>query len=75
MALRYKIMVQCPVSGKRIDSGIRTTGREALSSGLFQDGSVACPHCGQMHTFESNCFLDVEQTLASNRPWRPNRQA
>jgi hypothetical protein len=72
MALVYWIMVRCPDSGKPIDSGIRTTGREAVSSGLFQAATVSCPYCHQIHSFKDNGYLDIQQASFPG-PWRPNR--
>lgn len=72
MALTYRIVVQCPVTGRMIDSGIRTSGREAVSSGLFQDGTVSCPHCRQIHSFENNSYLDVDRATPVIGLWRPN---
>jgi hypothetical protein len=73
MALVYKIVIQCPVTGRVIDRGIRTAGREALSSGLFQDGTVSCPYCSQMHALEDNSYLDMDRAGSVNGLWRPNR--
>ena len=73
MALAYKVMVRCPETGRRIDSGIRTSGREAINSGLFQSGTISCPHCGHLHSFESNSFLDVDRASSVTGLWRPNR--
>ncbi len=72
MAPTYKIAVKCPVTGRMIDSGIRTSGREAVNSGLFHDGKVSCPHCHQIHSFENNSFLDVDLAVPAIGPWRPN---
>ena len=73
MAHNYRIMVRCPSTGKMIDSGILTSGREAISSGLFQNGLVSCPYCSQMHSFEDNSFLDMDKASAAGGLWRPNR--
>ncbi len=73
MALIYRVTLRCPNTGKTIDSGVRTTGREALSSGLYDDGSIVCPHCGQVHTFKGNSYLDVDKVAPAKGLWRPNQ--
>jgi len=71
---QYRIMIRCPATGKKLDSGIRTSGRETVSSGLFQDGGyVACRHCSQLHSMEQNSYLELERTASSAALWRPNR--
>ncbi len=72
MALTYRIAVKCPVTGRMIDSGIRTSGRETVSSGLFHNGMISCPHCHQIHQFENNSYLDVDRAAPRNGLWRPN---
>jgi hypothetical protein len=73
MAPVYQIVIQCPVTGRLIDRGIRTSGREAVSSGLFQAGTVSCPYCSQMHALENNSYLDMDRAASVNGLWRPNR--
>ena len=73
MPVVYKVMVRCPQTGKPVDSGIRTTGRETVSSGLSRNGTVRCSHCGTMHSLDSNCYLDVERITSTDALWRPNR--
>ncbi len=73
MAVTYKVMVRCPVTGRVIDSGIRTSGREVINSGLFQSGSIGCPHCGHLHSFDGNSYLDVDRDSSVVGLWRPNR--
>jgi hypothetical protein len=73
MALVYKVVIQCPVTGGVIDRGIRTAGREVVSSGLFQDGLVSCPYCSQMHDLEDNSYLEMDRGGSVNGLWRPNR--
>lgn len=73
MAQLYRIMVRCPETGNVLDSGIETSGREALDSGLYQDGVVNCRHCGGLHSFEGNAFLNPVGPKAREGLWRPNR--
>jgi hypothetical protein len=73
MALIYRIMVRCPDTGKVIDSGIRTSGRETVNSGLLQAGSLGCPYCHKLHSYESNSYLEVESMDSADGLWRPNR--
>ncbi len=72
MAQAYKIVVRCPVTGKEFDTGIRTSGRDALGSGAYQDGSVNCLHCGGFHSLDGNAFLQIEPISAADALWRPN---
>jgi hypothetical protein len=69
----YRIMVRCPVTRRMIDSGIRTSGREAASSALFQESIVSCPYCRQLHSLENNSCLDVDRSTSTKGLWRPNR--
>ena len=73
MPVVYKVMVRCPQTAKSVDSGIRTTGRETVSGGLFRNGTLHCSHCGNMHSLGSNCYLDVERVSSADTLWRPNR--
>lgn len=73
MAMIFRIMVRCPDTGNASDSGIRTSGREAVSSGLLQTGMLGCPYCHKLHSFESNSYLDVESRDSADDLWRPNR--
>jgi hypothetical protein len=68
----YRIMVRCPVTGKMFDSGIRTSGREAANSALFQDSSLSCPYCRQLHSMEYNSCVDVDRFTSKRGLWRPN---
>jgi hypothetical protein len=72
MAVIYRIMVQCPETGKAIDSGMRTSGREALNSGLLQAGTLGCPYCRKMHSFQGDGYLDVDARNSADALWRPN---
>jgi hypothetical protein len=73
MASAYKILIRCPSTGHMTDSGIRTSGREALSSGLFQNGVMLCPHCREVHPLGVNSYLDVDQDSSVGGLWRPNK--
>jgi hypothetical protein len=72
MAETYRILLLCPVTRKVIDTGIRTSGREVLSSGIYQDGTAKCPYCGGFHSFEGSAYLQIESNSASDSLWRPN---
>lgn len=71
--MTYKLMIRCPVTGKIFDSGIRTSGRETLNSGLMLEGKASCGYCRQIHPFNGNSSLDVEEGANETRLWRPNR--
>ena len=68
----YRIMVRCPVTGRMIDSGIRTSGREAANGALFQGSNVSCPYCRQLHPMEYNSCPDVDRFTPKKVLWRPN---
>ncbi len=72
MAHNYRIMLRCPATGKSIDSGIRTSGRDVLREGLYRNGTISCPHCGQLHSFVDHSFREVEGVAATSDLWRPN---
>jgi hypothetical protein len=73
MASAYKIMVRCPATGHMVDSGMRTSGREILSSGLFRNGVMSCPHCREVHPLGVNSYLDVDRNVSISGLWRPNK--
>ncbi len=68
----YRVVVRCPVTGKLVETGIVTSGREALSNNIQRMGKVYCRHCGQMHTFEDNASLQPERSPVLSELWRPN---
>jgi len=72
MAQTYRILVRCPATGKAIETGITTTGRDALSSGIFEEGKASCHHCHQMHGFREHAFIGLVQDTAPDGIWRPN---
>ncbi len=72
MAQVFKVVVRCPVSGREYDTGIRTSGREVLSSGVYQDGMAQCPHCGGSHSLDGNSFLRLDTVATADSLWRPN---
>jgi hypothetical protein len=65
-------MVRCPTTGRTLDTGITTSGREALNSGLFDEGGASCEYCGERHRFQDHAYFKVEGTGAAERLWRPN---
>jgi hypothetical protein len=64
--------VRCPATQQVIDTGIRTSGRDALTSGLYRDATAHCSHCRQLHPFEGNAFVEADAPALSNGLWRPN---
>ncbi len=72
MAQVYRIMVRCPTTQEALDTGIRTSGRDAMTSTLYRDGMVNCRHCGQFHPFEGNAFAELDPTSLPSDLWRPN---
>jgi hypothetical protein len=72
MAQVCKIMARCPISHRSIDTGIRTTGRESLSSDIYEGGGVLCPDCRRFHRLSDEGFLDVARETVEESLWRPN---
>jgi hypothetical protein len=72
MAQMYTIVLQCPLTSKLVLTGIKTSSREALNNGIFRSGKAYCPHCGQIHFFEGNAFLEVDKKSTATELWRPN---
>jgi len=72
MAQMYTIVLQCPITSKLVETGVKTSGREALNNNIFRSGQAYCPHCGQMHSFEGNAFLEVDKKSIVAELWRPN---
>jgi len=72
MAVLFKVMIRCPVSSNEIDTGIRTSGRESLSSDIYEEGGVLCPACHRFHRLCDDGFLDVAQEALEQDVWRPN---
>ncbi len=68
----YRVVVRCPVTGKPVETGIVTSGREALSNNIQRMGKVRCRHCGKTHTFEDNASLLPERSPELCELWRPN---
>jgi hypothetical protein len=72
MAKSYTLMVRCPETGLTVDTGVKTSGREALNGGVFRKGRQLCPHCGQVHSYDRDAFLTVDRDASSQDLWRPN---
>jgi hypothetical protein len=73
MAKMYKVMVRCPRSHDSIDTGLRTSGRESLSSEIYAAGSFFCPACRTFHSLRDAGYLDVAAEALGQDVWRPNR--
>ncbi len=72
MAKLFKLMVRCPATKQNVDTGIRTSGREALNSAIYQDGTLLCPHCGEFHSYGKEAFFQLDQAELAGGQWRPN---
>lgn len=73
MAHLFKIMIRCPVTTQVFDTGIRTTGREAITNNAYQQGMISCVFCNQFHSLDENAFTQVEpDRQSSDALWRPN---
>jgi hypothetical protein len=71
MGNMYKVMIRCPVSSHEVDTGIRTTGRESLSSDI-SEGGVLCPDCQRFHKLSDEGFFSVAEETLPKQAWRPN---
>ena len=72
MAQVYKVMVRCPRTQQTLDTGIRTSGRDVLTSNIYRSGKASCRYCGQVHPFEGNAFVEPELAQLASDLWRPN---
>ncbi len=69
----FKIMLRCPVTTRVFDTGMRTTGREALTNNVYREGTISCVFCDQLHSLDENAFFEVESNAqSSDALWRPN---
>jgi hypothetical protein len=52
-----KIYIKCPKTGKDTFTGMDAPD---LTSNVFSNNSVSCPHCGGMHTWSNadGYFID-----------------
>ena len=67
-----RVKVRCPITQQVFDTGIRTSGREALSSNAYQEGVINCRFCNQLHSLDEDAFFEVEPSQQSSGLWRPN---
>ena len=74
MSRQYKLMVRCPETSKTVDTGITTSGREALNGSLYQDGNLRCPFCSKVHLFRDEAFLKLLNESTRDQLWRPNQE-
>lgn len=72
MISEFRVMIRCPQTGESFDVGIRTTGREVLNTGIYQQGKVSCRLCKNIHSFAGNAFLAVDEIASRDNLWRPN---
>ncbi len=72
MARLFKIMLRCPVTNQELDTGISTSGREVLSSDIYQDGTIRCPYCLEFHSIGANAYAEADSRPAPGSIWRPN---
>ncbi len=72
MAQLYEVVLRCPVTRNTLETGIRTSGRDVLTSGIYSDGRFNCRFCRQFHLFEGNAFVRPAADIAGADLWRPN---
>lgn len=72
MANTLRVMVRCPATQQVFDTGIRTSGREALTNNAYQDGVISCRFCNKFHSLDEDAFFAAEQSQQSGGLWRPN---
>ncbi len=68
----FKIKVRCPATQQVFDTGIRTTGREALTNNAYGQGMISCSFCNQFHSLDEDAYFEVEPSRQSDELWRPN---
>jgi hypothetical protein len=55
------ILVNCPSTGKPIDTGIALS-KELFETATLQGNTVQCPHCRQVHTWDKkDAYLKAEE--------------
>ncbi len=72
MANTFRVMVRCPTTQQVFDTGIKTSGREALTNNAYQDGVFSCRFCDKFHSLDVDAFFAVEPDQHSGQLWRPN---
>ena len=69
----FKVMIQCPDTRRPLETGVRTSSREALLSSLYENQVAACPHCHQFHTWQQkDIVLELMDEADHGTLWRPN---
>jgi hypothetical protein len=72
MAKSYRVLVRCPRTGKPLQTGVETYGREALNTPVFQYAQAYCLDCAAFHPYDGNAYLDVVDDHSTQDLWRPN---
>jgi hypothetical protein len=72
MAMLFKVMMRCPSTSEVFDTGIHTTGREALNNNAYRQGMMSCRICGKFHSLDEDAFMEVEKKTNADTLWRPN---
>ncbi len=72
MAHVFKLLVCCPKTLKALDTGIRTSGRESLSSSVYDGGRIRCTECHQFHSVLEHGFFALDRERLVHPLWRPN---
>jgi hypothetical protein len=72
MAQIFKVMICCPQTKSVLDTGIRTSSREALNNTAYQQGEISCRFCGQFHSVATDAFLELYEVRPGDSLWRPN---
>jgi hypothetical protein len=68
----YRLSVRCPITSKKIDTGIQASTREALNSAVYLDGTIYCQHCHNMHPYSDNASIEKAGSSFPGDYWRPN---
>ena len=72
MAQVFKVMIRCPQTKSVLDTGIRTSSREALNNNAYQQGEICCRFCNKFHSIGSDAFLELDHVQPGDALWRPN---
>jgi hypothetical protein len=61
------------MTGRLLESGMRTSGRETLNSGLLRESRIYCRHCHALHGYDQHAYFNRHGADAGTGLWRPNK--
>jgi hypothetical protein len=69
----YRFSVRCPITSRKIDTGIQASTREALSSAIYLDGMAYCQDCRNVHLYPDTASIEKVGSRFPEDCWRPNQ--